>query len=43
MGFPRILAAAASSMATRRPIIDTMRAASLRLAGIVITGVLEGR
>lgn len=34
---------AASSMAVKRPIIVTARAASLRRGGMVITGVLVGR
>ena len=38
-----LLVMAASSMATRSPIIVTIRAAIFRVVGIVIMGVLEGR
>lgn len=33
----------ASSIATRKPVMVTMRAASFREGGMVIIGVLEGR
>lgn len=38
-----LLVMAVSSMATRSPVMVTMRAASFRVAGIVIIGVFEGR
>lgn len=38
-----LLVIAVSSIATRSPTIVTMRAASLRVVGIVIIGVFEGR
>lgn len=38
-----LLVMVVSSMATRSPIIVTMRAASFRVVGIVIVGVFEGR
>lgn len=37
------LVLAASSMATRSPVMVTIRAAIFRVVGIVITGVLRGR
>lgn len=42
MGLNCLVVSDASSRAKRRPIIVTMRAASLREGGIVITGVFKG-
>lgn len=38
-----LLVLAASSMATRSPATETIRAAIFRVAGMVITGVFRGR